>query len=244
MAIQRQPSPGTGTSRPGRALGRAPDDATSAGERLARGLGWFSIGIGLTALAAAFTSPRARRGRLAAATAAVAGVSVLGARRLGRGGGAATTDTPNGVRLRTAITINRSPDEVYRFWRNFTNLARVMRHVESVEVRDERRSHWVVRAPGGMRLEWDSEVMEDRPGERIAWRSLPGGDVRTQGAVQFILAPAGRGTEVHLGVEYDSSGGLMGATVGRFFGGTASAFASEDLRPLKQLLETGEVVTR
>jgi uncharacterized membrane protein len=296
--------PRTSTWRPGRAIGRTSDGANGAEERLAKGLGWFSIGLGLAetvapggvarlaglpqrrgmlrtfgvreigsgvgilserrpttwvwsrvvgdvldlaALAAAFASPRARRGRVAAATAAVAGVTaldVLCARRLSRGTGVATTDTPGGVRFQTAITVNRRPDEVYRFWRDFSNLSRVMRHVESVQVRDDRRSHWVVRGPGGATLEWDSEVVEDRPGERIAWRSLPGGDVANHGSVRFVPAPGGRGTEVHLEMEYQTPGGVVAAALGRFFGGAASAFAHEDLRPLKQLLETGEVMTR
>ena len=95
----------------------------------------------------------------------------------------------------------------------------------------------------GTRLEWDSEIIEDRPGELISWRSLPGGDVATEGSVRFVSAPVGRGTEVHVDMEYRTAFGLLGAIAGRWFGGAASTFASEDLRPLKQLMETGEVPT-
>ena len=311
MAIQPQPSESTGRERPahartrtGRAIENASNGATDADERLAKGLGWFSIGLGvaetlvpggvarlagvprrrgvlrtfgmreigsgvgilserrpvmwlwsrvagdvldLTALAAAFTSRHARRGRLVAATAAVAGVTaldVLCARRLSRGNGAATQDTSDGVRVRTSITISRSADEIYRFWRDFTNLPRVMHHLEAVQARGERRSHWVARLPVGSRVEWDAEIVDDRPGQLIAWRSLPGGDVETEGTVRFVPAPGSRGTEVHLDMVYRVSGGLLtGGTMGRLFGGTASAFVSEDLRPLKQFLETGEIPT-
>jgi uncharacterized membrane protein len=139
--------------------------------------------------------------------------------------------------------VNRSPEEVYRFWRDFTNLPRVMRHLESVQLRGERRSHWVARIPGGVRVEWDAELVDDQPGELIAWRSLPGGDLETEGVVRFVPAPGGRGTEVHLDMKYRVPGGLLASTIGRFFGGAASILLHEDLRPLKQLLETGEVPT-
>ena len=280
------------------------DGATATDERLAQGLGWFSVGLGLAeavvpggvarlagmpsrrrgllraygarelasgvgilsqrrptmwlwsrvagdvldlaTLASAMTSRRSRRGRIVMATAAVAGVTaldVMAARRLSRANGRATTDTPDGVRFRTSITIMRGRDEVYRFWRNFSNLARVMRHIESVQVHGERRSHWIAVSPGGTRLEWDSEVVDDRPGELISWRSVPGGDVDTEGSVRFVSAPGGRGTEVHVDIRYRTSFGLIGSIVGRWFGGAASTFAAEDLRPLKQLMETGEVPT-
>jgi uncharacterized membrane protein len=202
--------------------------------------------LDLASLAAAMTSRRTRRGRALLATAAVAGVTALdivAARRLSRDNGRATSDTAGGVRVRTSITIMRGRDDIYRFWRDFSNLPRVMRHLEAVHVHGERRSHWVARAPGGAHVEWDAEIVEERPGERIAWRSLPGGDVQTDGVVRFVSAPAGRGTEVHLDMRYRAPMGLLGALGGRWFGGAASTLVAENLRPLKQMMETGEVPT-
>jgi uncharacterized membrane protein len=307
MAIQPSPQRSPQTSaqartRPARELTRSTNGA-QGDEALARGLGWFSIGLGLAelivprriarlsgvpprrgllraygmreltsgvgilaekrptmwlwsrvagdvldlaSLAGALASRRSRRGRVLAATAAVAGVTaldVLCARRLSQVDGRSTSDTGDGVRVRASITVNRPPADVYRFWRDFPNLAKVMRHVDSVQVRGERRSHWVAIGPGGVRLEWESEVVEDHRDERIAWKSLPGGDVETEGSVRFVPAPGGRGTEVHVDMTYRAPGGVLASTLGRFFGGTASTFASEDLRPLKQLLETGEIPT-
>src|SRR5216117_2006610 len=58
--------------------------------------------------------------------------------------------TGPGVWVRKSITVRRSPDEVYRFWRNFENLPRFMKHLESVRVTGSRRSHWKAKAPAGM----------------------------------------------------------------------------------------------
>ncbi|WP_406696340.1 SRPBCC family protein [Singulisphaera sp. Ch08] len=97
-----------------------------------------------------------------------------------------------------SITINRPAEELYRFWRNFENLPRIMTHLESVQVTGDRRSHWKAKAPVGSTVEWDAEITEDRPNELIAWRSLEGADVENSGAVRFVPAPGGRGTEVHV----------------------------------------------
>src|SRR5205814_5243518 len=94
-----------------------------------------------------------------------------------------------------AITVDRPREEVYRFWRNFENLPRFMEHLESVRVLDERRSHWKARAPAGATVEWDAEIVEDRPNELIAWRALHKADVPNAGSVELVPAPKG-GTEV------------------------------------------------
>ena len=72
-----------------------------------------------------------------------------------------------------------------RFWHNFENLPRFMRHLESVTVIGERRSHWKAKAPAGKTVEWDAETTEDRPNELIAWRSTAGADVDNAGTVRF-----------------------------------------------------------
>ena len=74
------------------------------------------------------------------------------------------------------VTINRPRQDIYDFWRDFSNLAQVMDNVVSIETMDHRRSHWMVKAPGGSTVEWTSRVTEDRPGELIAWMSEEGAD--------------------------------------------------------------------
>jgi uncharacterized membrane protein len=141
------------------------------------------------------------------------------------------------------LTINRSPDELYRFWRSFENLPTVMRHLESVTVQDDKRSHWVVKGPGGKRLEWDAEIVNDKPGQLIAWQSCKGSDVDHWGVVRFVPAPGGRGTHVTVELEYEPIGGAFGVTVAKLFGEEPGQQIAEDLRRFKQLMEVGEVPT-
>jgi len=97
-----------------------------------------------------------------------------------------------------SVTINRPRHAAYEFWRDFTNLARFMAHVQRVDSLSGPRSHWVVSAPAGQTVEWDAEVVDDRPGEIIRWRTLEGSGIRHEGAVRFNDAPGDRGTEVHV----------------------------------------------
>jgi len=140
-----------------------------------------------------------------------------------------------------AITVNRPPEELYRFWHDFENLPRFMNHLEAVQVLGETRSRWRAKAPGGSKVEWDAEIVEDRPSQVIAWRSLEGTAVDNEGAVRFVPAPGGRGTEVHVELRYEPPGGALGATVAKMFGEEPGQQVQEDLRRFKQVVETGDV---
>lgn len=146
------------------------------------------------------------------------------------------------MRASTAITINRPVEEVYRFWQDFERFPAFMYHLESVEVTDDRRSHWKAKAPVGGTVEWDAEIVENRPDELIAWRSVAGADVANAGSVRLAPAPGGRGTEVTVEVEYDMPGGAVGSLVAKLFGEEPRQQLKDDLRRLKQVIETGEVV--
>src|SRR5918912_1288426 len=67
-----------------------------------------------------------------------------------------------GVKVEKSVTINRSPEELYRFWRNFENLPKFMNHLESVTTTGGGRSHWVAKAPAGSTVEWDAEVYNEK----------------------------------------------------------------------------------
>jgi len=146
------------------------------------------------------------------------------------------------LQVKKSITVKRSREDVYQFWRDFKNFSRFMHHVERVEVSGERRSHWVAKAPAGQVVEWDAEIVEDRANEFIAWRSLPGSDVQNQGWVRFVKAPADRGTEVHVELQYDAPAGSVGAMIAKLFGEEPGQQVRDDLRRFKQVMETGEVV--
>jgi uncharacterized membrane protein len=142
-----------------------------------------------------------------------------------------------------AITIDRSRDELYAFWRDFSNLARLMDNVERIDVIDDKRSHWRVKGPAGSDIEWDSLVVEDIPGCRIAWRADDDADVKNSGWVEFRDAPPGRGTEVHALIEYDAPGGVVGRLIAKLFQREPNTQTRRELRRFKQLMETGEITT-
>lgn len=195
----------------------------------------------LALLGTAFASDRARRRRLVATAGAVAGIAVLdvmAARRMARQPEAEGDQHIEAVR---SITIRKSPEEVYGSWRNLERLPRFMAHLESVQVIDRTRSRWRVSVPAGA-VEWTAEIVEDRPGEVIAWRSLPGSDIGHRGRVSFKRAPRDQGTEMTARVEYDAPGGTVGAVVARLLGFEPGQQIGDNLRRLKQILETGDVV--
>jgi uncharacterized membrane protein len=271
-------------------------------ERIARGLGWLSIGLGLTEIAApralarligvngenrallrmlglrelasgvgilsrrrpvgwlwsrvggdmmdlavlgtAFTSPQANRHRVAAAAAAVTGVTILDLRASQQlSSSPARKDDAVSVRVKKSITINRSPEELYRFWRELQNLPAFMNDLESVRVIGEKRSHWIAKGPAGKRIGWDAEIIEDRPNELIAWRSLEGSDVENSGSVRFERARGNRGTVIRVELEYRPPAGSLGATISKFLGADPKQQLHDNLHRLKQLMETGEVIT-
>jgi uncharacterized membrane protein len=199
--------------------------------------------IDLAVLGGALASPRVNRGKVAAVTAAVLGVTALdvltGQQLSTRGDGRTARGA---IHVRKSITVNRSPEEVYRFWRDFQNLPRFMQHLESVQVIDNNRSHWVARAPAGTTVEWDAEIVDDRPNELISWRSLEGADVDNRGSISFESAPAGRGTVVRVELQYNPPGGVLGATIAKLFGEEPEHQVYDDLHRFKQVVETGEVI--
>lgn len=145
--------------------------------------------------------------------------------------------------VEAALTIAREVDEVYAFWRRLENLPRILRGVHSVTVLDETRSRWEAHIPEVGLVSWEAEILEDRPGELIAWRSRRGSEVHHSGAVMFRPAPGGRGTEVRLSMEPFSRGGRVSRWLARLVGWGTGQAVEEDLRRLKQVLETGETPT-
>jgi uncharacterized membrane protein len=148
-----------------------------------------------------------------------------------------------GVHVEVAATINRPPEELYAFWRNFENLPRFMPHLVSVRTVDDRRSHWVAKAPGGTTVEWDAEIITEIPNQVIAWRTLRGADVISAGSVHFRSAGPDRGTLVYVHMQYSPPAGRIGAAVAWMLGHEPNQVIHDDLRRFKQLLETGEVAT-
>jgi uncharacterized membrane protein len=151
-----------------------------------------------------------------------------------------------GILVDRAVTVNRPREQLFRIWRNFENLPRFMKHLKSVRVdpdSDGKRSHWVAWGPLDRTVEWDSEIVQERENELLVWKSLPGSTVESSGRVEFEDAPGGRGTIVHVTMQYNPPAGSMGAAVAKLFGKEAGQEIREDLRQFKQIMETGEVAT-
>jgi len=180
-----------------------------------------------------------RRSRTSLAIAAVVGVTaidVVGARRR------RTTNERTNMQTRAAITIKRPRDDVYSLWRDFANLPTFMQHLESVETRDDRHSHWKAKAPAGSAVEWDAVVTEDVPSERIAWKSEGNTPVANSGTVEFADAPGAQGTEITVTLEVDIPAGGAGKVGAKLFGEDPAQQVRDDLRHVKQILEAGEIV--
>lgn len=140
-----------------------------------------------------------------------------------------------------AVTIARPRTDVYRLWRDFTNLPRFIAHVEHIEVLTPHRSRWTVRAPMGRLVSWTSYITEEIENERIAWESEGSAEVPNFGWVEFRDAPGGRGTEVRALIAYRPPYGEAGRLVNILFRETPAHQMQDDLRRLKQIMETGEV---
>lgn len=144
-----------------------------------------------------------------------------------------------GVRIDERIEIRRPIRDVFQFWQNFENLPRVMDHLQSVERLENGRSHWVAQGPLGVTVEWDAEIINQRPDRLLAWRSLPGGDLDTAGSVRFSPSPDRLATALRLQLKYDPPGGRLGARVAWLLGENPRRQIRHDLARLKDLLEGG-----
>ncbi|SRX93179.1 putative cyclase/dehydrase [Saccharothrix espanaensis DSM] [Mycobacterium shimoidei] len=196
------------------------------------------LGIGAT------NQDRQRRRRTAVSAAALVGIAaadLYAPLRSTRNGGRHADGTPHRT-VRAAVTVRKSAEEVYRFWRDLENLPSFMHHLKSVTVEADGRTRWVATAPAGQSVQWEAQITADEPGERIAWQSLPGSTIENGGSVEFKAAPGGRGTEVRVVISYRLPGGALGKAVGTLFGESADQQVNDDLRRFKQLLETGEVM--
>lgn len=187
----------------------------------------FGDVLDLAFLGWALSSRSFHRVRTVGAIAAVAGVAALDAYA-----GIRRSRALLGEPVRQALTINRAPEEIYNIWKNLERLPEFMTWLEEVRDLGSGRSHWKVRTPVGGTIEFDAEIVEDVPGHRIAWRSLPGATVPNAGQVTFIAAPGNRGTEVLVEMQVAAP---LAKTI-------ASSEAKGDLRRLKQVLETGEIM--
>jgi uncharacterized membrane protein len=157
-------------------------------------------------------------------------------------------DTAGGiVRAHAVQTINAGAESLYRLWRRVELAPRWQEYVVSVEEKSEGLSHWVIGDPeadpadtSAKRIEFDSEIVEDIPGRKIAWQSVTEG-VTEAGEVTFEPTENDRGTLVTLQERVGVPGGALGNAAAAVARRTPRQIVVEDLRHFKQLAEAGEI---
>jgi uncharacterized membrane protein len=140
-----------------------------------------------------------------------------------------------GIRVESSVEIACPPRVLYDFWRNLSELPRVMRHIESITESGD-FSHWKVKGPLGKTLEWDAEIINDHPGNLIAWQSLPGASVDNAGSVRFENGKNGM-THLKVAFDFDPPAGPLGAAVAKMLGGSPQRLLDEDLASFKEFAE-------
>jgi uncharacterized membrane protein len=143
------------------------------------------------------------------------------------------------------VTIARPRQELYRFWRNFSNLPQFMENLDRVEPAAGGPDHntWFIKAPAGTLYAVDTRIAREVEGELIAWRSTEGSQIDTEGRVTFEDAPGERGTRVGLIIAYKPPGGALGNAIATLARRSPELQARHDLKRFKMLMETGEIAT-
>jgi uncharacterized membrane protein len=172
------------------------------------------------------------------------GGAVLGARALTNTDLRTMTGQPTGfeaVRVRKAINIQASVDQVYNLWSNFENFPRFMNNVEQIRDLGQGRSHWVVKGPAGSKVEFDAEITEQVPNQVVAWKTLPDSAVTHHGQVRFKENK--QGTQVNVQMAYTPPAGVAGHVVAKLFGKDPKSEMNADLMRMKSLLEEGKTTS-
>ena len=147
--------------------------------------------------------------------------------------------TDRAIKVKQSITVQRSSQDLYRYWRQVENLPKVMSHIRSVVAINEHQSHWIVDTlPHAPEIEWDAEIINEVDDERIGWRTLKGAVVEHAGSVVFE-AIDGATTKVTVTLQYDPPGGPLGAALASLLGQDPAKKIGEDLARFKEVMEKG-----
>lgn len=141
------------------------------------------------------------------------------------------------------VTINKPREELYRFWRDFSNLPKFMENVEGVRDLGDGRMLWMIAAPAGLSVKIETEIVQERENELIAWRSTANSDIDTEGRIAFRDAPGDRGTQIEAIIAYRPPGGEVGRLAAKLFQREPSIQGRRELKRFKMLMETGEIAT-
>ena len=146
-----------------------------------------------------------------------------------------------GITVEKSIVVDRPVHEVYRFWRNLSNLPRFMSHVESVKVLDDKHSYWVIRGPLNTKFEWEAEIFHEKQDEWIAWKSVDQYRFPNTGTIRFtpVKGKQGPATELRITFAYKPPGGVVTRQISNFFKKEPGSVLDGDLLRFKEIIETG-----
>jgi len=149
--------------------------------------------------------------------------------------------SPVNVNIKSSFTVNKPREAVYNFWRKLDNLPLFMNHLESVEVIDEDRSHWVLKLPTGVAsVSWDAEIVMDVPYELIGWSSLPDSIIDNAGKIRFRDTADG-GTLIDLVITYQPPAGGFGASVAHILNPVFKNMVDTDVQNFKQYMDLADM---
>jgi uncharacterized membrane protein len=150
--------------------------------------------------------------------------------------------SPVNINIRSSFTVNKPRYEVYNFWRKLDNLPLFMNHLESVEMIDDERSHWVLKLPTGVaKVSWDAEIVHDISGEMIGWSSLPGSIIDNAGKVRFRDTFNDHGTLVDVVISYQPPAGGIGASLAHILNPVFKNMVDNDVQNFKQYMDMGDM---
>ncbi len=142
-----------------------------------------------------------------------------------------------------SITIEKSADELYHFWREPQHVSEIMGSFAEATAAGGGRMHWRTQGPFAQSMEWDTQIVEERPGELLRWKSIDGAQLPNEGMIRFRPAPADWGTEATLYFRFEPPGGALGNSAAKLLGVVPRVLAEKALRRFKSLAETGEIPT-
>ncbi|MBO0724550.1 MAG: SRPBCC family protein [Blastocatellia bacterium] len=144
------------------------------------------------------------------------------------------------IRVQKTINIHAPIEQVFDFWTDHRNFPRFMSRVREARPMGEGRSHWIVAGPAGLPIEWMAEITRLVPNKLLAWRSLPGSNVRHGGVIHFEPVHEGS-TRVHIEMCYHPIGGAIGHALARLFGSDPKSEMDADLLRMKTFIEKGHL---
>jgi uncharacterized membrane protein len=164
------------------------------------------------------------------------GLHTEGGRKLSK-----TRPDSEGLEITRAVTIGKPAEDLYRLWRDPQVQSRLLGDYGEVALKDGKHMHWTLHGPMGSRIEWDSDIVEERPNELLGWKTRPGAELPNEGSVQFSPAPGNRGTEVVLRMRFSPPGEVPAGGVMKLLGFIPKQLAYKALWRFKAFAETGEV---